>query len=80
MTLNKVDGVSRTAFRTVDDVTTVTTNKGTFVVSDDVACYNNATGSWLSSLEQARGFSDKLTLYFDKSPSEGGKIRIVVAK
>ncbi|MGI6029303.1 MAG: S-layer homology domain-containing protein [Candidatus Heteroscillospira sp.] len=78
--LSRVDRVSRSDFRTVDDRTTVTTSKGTFVVSEDVACYNDATDTWFSSLDEARGFSDNLTLYYDKDPDDGGKIRIVVAK
>lgn len=79
MTLSSIGNVKRADF-TTGDVVTVTTDKGVFVVSDDVACYNYSTGTWFSSLEAARGFSNNLTVYYDNDPGKGGKIRVVVAK
>lgn len=77
--LESVSGVSRTSFSGTDTIY-VTTSEGTFVVSDDVVCYNAVTESWLNSLDEARSFSNDLQLYFDKDADDGGKIRIIVAK
>ena len=77
--LQSVSGIGRGDF-TSGSTVTVKTGKGVFVVSDEVVCYNAKTKTWFSSLEQARAFSDNLTLYYDRSPEDGGQIRIVVAK
>jgi hypothetical protein len=31
-------------------------------------------------LDEARAFSDRLTVYYDRIPQEGGKVRLVVAE
>ena len=70
------------------DSETLATTDAVFPISRDVQCYNDATGSWFTSaneddnfdaLDAARAFSSTLTVYYDKSPDEGGKIRLVVA-
>ena len=70
------------------DSETLTTTDAVFPISRDVQCYNDATDSWFTSaneddnfdaLNAARAFSSTLTVYYDKSPDEGGKIRLVVA-
>ena len=68
---------------------TLTTTDGIFPISSDVQCYNEATSSWftaptdgdaMDALNAARAFSDTLTVYYDKDPSDGGKIRLVVVE
>lgn len=76
--LKSIDNVKRGDF-TSGDTVTVNTSEGVFVVSDDVVCYNAASKTWFSSLEQARAFSNDLTLYYDRDPEDGGQIRVVVA-
>jgi len=79
VTLTEKTGVKRSAFHVGTDVTTVTLGTLTMRVSDKVECYNAVTGKWFASLADARAFSDNLTVYYDKTPAEGGKIRLVVA-
>ncbi|MGE4353711.1 MAG: S-layer homology domain-containing protein [Oscillospiraceae bacterium] len=78
ISLESIEGVKRSDFQTGDPVT-LHTDKGVFVVSDDVVCYNSVTEQWFNSLDEARSFSDNLTVYYDKLPEQGGKIRVVVA-
>lgn len=80
--------VSSSAFDV--DAMTVTTPSMIIPIADNVQCYNEATGSWfavgenpkdedyIKALNLARAFSDRVTIYYDKSPDEGGKVRIVV--
>lgn len=83
--LNAITGVRRSAF----DLTamTVTTTDQVFPISQHVVCYNKTTGKWftdaatpLEALNRARAYSDSLTVYYDKLPQEGGKIRVVVVE
>lgn len=71
------------------DEETLTTTDGIFPISREVQCYNESTLSWftvptggdaMDTLNAARAFSDTLTVYYDKDPSEGGKIRLVVVE
>lgn len=71
--------ISRSSFKTVGDKTYATVNGTDILVSENVQCQNKITGSWFASLSDARAFSDNVTVYYDKTPSEGGKIRIVTA-
>lgn len=59
---------------------TVTAGGMILPIAGDVACYNSFTKTWFASLDEARAYSDSLTLYYDKAPQEGGKIRIVVVE
>ena len=52
-------------------------------------CYNKATGQWYKAegenghqeaLKQILAFSNSLTVYYDRAPEQGGKVRIVVAE
>ena len=52
----------------------VTFQGNTYLVADDVACYNAAADKWVT-VSRARAFSDTADLYYD---SIGEKIRIVV--
>ncbi len=78
-TLNKV---SRTDFDS--DEMTVTVAGVSYPVSDQVQCYNTTTKTWFApgkvGMEAARAYADHLTLYYDRSPAEGGKIRLIVVE
>lgn len=77
--LTGVKGIQRSAFVT-DAAGNVTVVAGgyTFRVMANAPCYLKATDSW-GNLTRAREFSDNLTVYYDKTPDKGGKIRLVVA-
>jgi hypothetical protein len=83
VTLTAVRGVSRSAFDL--DAMTVTTTDMILPISKHVVCYNKDTDSWfagddpMAALELARAYSDTLTIYYDKAPDQGGKVRMVVA-
>ena len=78
--LQSLTGVSRTAFD--PEEMTVTVAGVAYPVSDTVQCYNKTTKTWFApgkdGMEAARAYSDNLTLYYDRAPSEGGKIRMIV--
>lgn len=80
VTLQSLSGVSRSAFDS--DEMTVTVAGITYRVSDQVQVYNKAAEVWFQSgktgMEAARAYSDNLTLYYDRSPADGGKIRMIV--
>lgn len=87
MSLQTVSGVQRNQFDTENMM--LTTNEMVIPVSDQVECYNKATGRWSkaegedghqAALEQLLAFSNSLTVYYDRAPEQGGKVRIVVAE
>ena len=69
---------------------TVTTPGMVLPIARNVMCYNQSTGAWyqvaedageeayVNALNLARAFSDHVTIYYDRTPDEGGKVRIVV--
>lgn len=59
---------------------TVTTGGMILPIAGNVVCYNSFTKTWFSSLNEARAYSDQLTIYYDKAPQEGGKVRVVVVE
>ncbi|WP_161845913.1 S-layer homology domain-containing protein [Pseudoflavonifractor sp. 524-17] len=79
VTLQSASNVKREAYD--PDTKTMVVNGITFPVSEAVWCYNRTTGHWFSAglagLEEARSYSNTMTVYYDKSPESGGKIRIV---
>lgn len=77
--LKNVGAAKRTDFFTRDGKTYVRVNGEVYPVADAVECYNKSGNSWFKSLDDARSFSETLTLYADRTASEGGKIRVVVA-
>ena len=77
--LRMLKNVSRHDFFTKDGVTYVKVKNVVYPVSKEVECYNRPAKVWFETLTEARAFSDNLTLYYDRAPEEGGKIRLVVA-
>lgn len=78
--LSRIKNVSRSDFKTVDGQVVLTANGISYPVADNVQCYNAAAGEWFDSLDDARRFSSVLTVYYDRDPAKGGKIRVVVAE
>ena len=88
MPLNAVEGVLRSQIDA--ETMTLTTPEMVLPISDQVQCYNKATGTWYTvgtddeshreALRLTLAFSNDLTVYYDRSPEEGGKVRVVVAE
>lgn len=77
--LQTLTGVKRAAFD--PDEMTVTVAGVAYPISKDVQCYNATTKTWFTpgkeGMEAIRAYSDTLTLYYDRSPAEGGRIRLI---
>ncbi len=80
--LKELKGVSRSSFDVAE--MTLTTTDNIFPIYDQVQCYNQTTHQWFTpgkeGVTAAVGFADTLTVYYDKDPAEGGKIRMIVAE
>ena len=80
VTLESITKVGRSAFDSEE--MTVTVVGEVYPISEEVQCYNKSTKSWFApgkdGMEAARAYSDELTLYYDRTPAEGGKIRMIV--
>lgn len=64
----------------ITPIGTVTTGSMILPIAGNVVCYNKTTKTWFTSLNEARAYSDTLTIYYDRSPQEGGKVRMVVVE
>ncbi len=79
VTLTAQSGINREDFEERSDGSMyVQTDKGIFKVADDVQVYINSTSTW-TTLENARAASDNLSVYFDRTLTSGGKVRIIIA-
>ena len=80
VTLESITKVGRSAFDSEE--MTVTVAGEVYPISEEVQCYNKSTKSWFApgkdGMEAARAYSNELTLYYDRTPAEGGKIRMIV--
>ena len=78
--LQSLSGIKRSAFD--PEAMTVTVAGVAYPVSRQVQCYNKTTQTWFTpgkeGMESARAYSDSLTLYYDRPPENGGKIRLIV--
>ncbi len=70
-------GFTRQAIDTASNSLTV--NGMTLPISSDVQCYNKRNGSWFGSLNELMSSANSFTAYYDRSPNEGGKVRVIVA-
>ncbi|NLF34357.1 MAG: S-layer homology domain-containing protein [Clostridiales bacterium] len=81
VTLTMLSGLRRTSFDLDGEEMTLTTSSAVYTVWEEVQCYNKTTERWYTpgedGLAAALAFSDSITAYFDRSPEEGGKIRLV---
>lgn len=85
--LTSADGIRRSQIDTSTMV--LTTNEMVLPISSQVQIYSEATGGWYTvskdasakdNLERALAFSNDMTVYYDRTPGEGGKVRIIVLK
>ena len=80
VSLQSLTNVKRTAFDSEE--MTLTIAGVSYPVSKDVQCYNKTTKTWFKpgkeGMEAARAYSDDLTVYYDRDPAQGGKIRLIV--
>ena len=66
----------------------LTLNGKRYPISQQVQCYYQTTGTWFNTegsdgwaaLETALNYADTLTVYYDRAPEQGGKIRMVVVR
>ena len=84
ISLQSASGIRRAAYD--PDSHMLKVGDSLYPVSQKVWCYNKTTGHWFEAdtgyerFELARAYSDDLTVYYDKSPEQGGKIRLVVVE
>ena len=71
--LKKLENVPNSAWKSAEYVTV---GGVTYAVSEDVVCYNRTTGKYVT-LSAARAFASAANLYYDRTPDQGGKIRVV---
>ena len=69
--LRELTGLKKVPASAWIGTTAVTFGARTYTVAEDVACYNQATGTWMT-LAAARAYSDTLNLYV-----ENGAVRVV---
>lgn len=76
--LSSTDAVPRSAFTD----TQVTAAGQVFPLADNIdqCCFNAVSETWFASLDDALAYTSTLSVYYDKSPDQGGKVRLVVAK
>ena len=82
--LQSAGGVTRAAYDPENH--TLRVGEEVFPISQQVWCYNETTGYWFQAetgyerFELARAYAPEMTVYYDKAPQEGGKIRLVVVE
>ena len=77
-TLRSQTRIRRTAF--TEDTVTVNGTVYPLATNIDDCCYNAKSKTWFSSLDEALAYTNTLTVYFDRSPAQGGKVRLVVVE
>ena len=77
---SRISALKSVRLDSVDALTAVTKDNESFPVADGVAVYELENGDYrLSSLERVRsGYT--LMGYYDKAVSDGGRIRVIVAR
>ena len=78
VTLRAQPRVRRTAF--TEDTVTVNGVVYPLAANIDACCYNAKAKTWFPSLDAALAYSSSLTVYFDRAPDQGGKVRLVVVE
>ncbi|MGE4484766.1 MAG: S-layer homology domain-containing protein [Oscillospiraceae bacterium] len=73
--LSKADGITRSDFDGDDNITI---DGVVYPISDDVVVYNDTLETW-TTLSAVKAFTDSFTVYYDKTASTGGQIRVICA-
>lgn len=76
--LRSQKSVRRAAF--TEDAVTVNGTVYPLAANIDDCCYNARSKTWFESLDDALAYSNSLTVYYDRSPAQGGKVRLVVVE
>ena len=76
VTLTRVDGVTRSDFEGEDYVSA---DGALIPISDEVEVYNITTKQW-TTLSEAKAFSDSFTIYYDRTTTTGGQVRVICAR
>ena len=76
----ELNGVTPGKDNPTTPIGTVTTSNKIIPIAGNVACYNRTTKKWFASLDEARAYSNSLTIYYDRTPEEGGKVRLIVVE
>lgn len=76
--LTAVQSVPRSAF----GEKTVTAGGKVYSLAENIddCCFNPYSETWFASLDEALSYSTTLTVYYDRTPEQGGKVRVVVAQ
>lgn len=69
--LTKVSGLTRADFDGSDFVSGIP-------ISDAVQVYNSVTGRWVT-LAEAKAFTNRFTVYYDRTLASGGQVRVIFA-
>lgn len=78
MPLTARKGVHRTAFGEKSVVIDAVVYP--LAANIDACCYNAVSETWFGSLDEILAYSSQLTVYYDRLPDQGGKVRMVVAE
>jgi hypothetical protein len=78
ITLTEMRNVDKSDFFTQNGATYIRAYGRVIPVAKDVQCYNKANNYWFSSLDEVRASFSTVSVYFDHTVAEGGKIRVVV--
>lgn len=86
ITLTEARNVSASLFNLTGHYLTLGGKR--YPVAQNVQCYFQTTGTWFNTegsdgwtaLETALNYADTVTVYYDRAPEQGGKIRMVVVK
>ena len=76
VTLTRAAGIPRSDF---DGLEAAVVNGVRVPIASEVQVYNTETGQW-TTLEDAKSFASSFTVYYDKSPSSGGQIRVILTE
>ncbi len=76
VTLTRAAGIPRSDF---DGLEATVVNGVRIPVADEVQVYNTEAKQW-TTLEEAKSFASSFTVYYDKSPSSGGQIRVILTE
>lgn len=78
VSLSSMDAIPRSAFGD----TSVKAGDQVFPLADNIdqCCFNAVSETWFGSLDDALAYASTLTIYYDKAPDQGGKVRLVVAQ
>lgn len=74
--LTAVENATQASF----DLSSGTFTSGSFTIpiAGAVRCYNESSGTWFDSLAKAMLYSNSFTAYYDRTPTTGAKVRVVI--